>query len=226
MKSGYLICVIGIDGSGKTTQAKELVKNLQKKGIKCKYVYGRIIPIIPRPFMFIGRKVFLRNSSVKKNYKDYSRKKKNLFQNSILSTFYQNIFIFDYLLQVFFKIKFPLFLGYTLISDRYAYDTVITDLSIDLNYSDNKIGKLIQNILKVIPNPDASFLIDINENIAFSRKNDVPSIEYLIQRRENYLKMANLFNMDIIDGNNNVEKIQTYLLSKVFTLFSKTTKGD
>lgn len=219
MKKGKFICIIGIDGSGKTTQAKKLQMNLQNRGFKCKYVYGRIIPLFPRPFMFLGRKIFLKNSSIYTDFNNYSSKKKELFNNKFLSKAYQSFILFDYLIQVFVKIKIPLLLGFTLVSDRYAYDTIITDLSVDLNYTDETLKSMLSNLFKVIPSPDIVFLIDVPEEIAFSRKDDVPDINYLRERRSTYLKVANWCNMIVVDGSKTLSEIENLILNKV--LFSK-----
>jgi thymidylate kinase len=51
MKKGTLIAFTGIDGSGKTTQADLLVKNLLKDGIEAAYVWSRWEPFLVRPFI-------------------------------------------------------------------------------------------------------------------------------------------------------------------------------
>ena len=48
MRSGYLIVLTGIDGSGKTTQANLLVKDLKKDGIDVSYVWSRWEPFLLR----------------------------------------------------------------------------------------------------------------------------------------------------------------------------------
>ena len=48
-----LICFTGIDGSGKTTIAKEIDQKLRKNNVNSVYVYGRVIPTISRLFMWL-----------------------------------------------------------------------------------------------------------------------------------------------------------------------------
>ena len=81
--------------------------------------------------------------------------------------------------------------------------------------------KLLKTILQIVPRPNATFLIDVDEDIAFSRKDDVASRQYLVDRRKNYLKVAKWCKMDIIDGNNSIENIHTYLLKMSLSIFDK-----
>ncbi len=221
MTKGKLICIIGIDGSGKTTQARQLVHTLSGRGIACKYRYGRIIPLLPRPFMYLGQKVFLRNSDSFKDFRAHTAKKRRLFSNPSISYMYQSVFLLDYLIQAVIKIRIPLLLGNNIVSDRYVYDTVITDLAVDLGYSEEKISLLIRHLLTLLPKPDIAIYIDTPEQIALSRKSDVPSVEYLIDRRARYSLVANSWGMEIVDGAESIEEVRDTITRKALSLFSK-----
>lgn len=219
MTKGKLICIIGIDGSGKTTQARQLVRTLSDRGISCKYRYGRIIPLLPRPFMYLGKKVFLKNSDSFKDFRAHSVKKRRLFSNSGISRIYQGVFLLDYLIQAIMKIRIPLLFGNNIVSDRYVYDTVITDLAVDLGYSEEKIGSLIRQLLLMLPKPDITFYIDTPEQIAMSRKTDVPSVDYLIERRSRYSQVANSWGMEIVDGAESIDEVRNSITRKALKLF-------
>jgi len=214
----FLICFIGIDGSGKTTLSKELVKLFNKKGVKCKYVYARLNSLISKPLILLGHWLFLRNRNMFKNYVEYSATKKKLIKkHSLLSSIYQKILLFDYLLQMLFKVKLPMTLGKSsIVCDRYLFDTVITDLSVDMNYSKDETMRLIDKLLFFIPKPDVTFLIDISEEIAYHRKDDVPSIEYLKERRKRYLDIAKQYDMVILDGSRQLEELICDIEKEVF----------
>jgi len=205
------ICFTGIDGSGKTTQAKLLVESLNKNGVKCKYVYNRYIPILWKPFMILAQKIFLKGKDEFKDYKDYSNTKKTIFKNKLFHIAYQYIILGDYFFQILFKIRIPL--TYTnIVCDRYIYDTIITDLSLDLNYSQNEIKNLLSKLFKIFPKPDITFLIDIDEEIAFSRKTDVPALEYLKERREIYLWLGKEYKMKILSGEKDIKELNNKIL--------------
>lgn len=211
------ICFTGIDGSGKSTLAQELVKLLNSKGIQCKYVYARQNPFILKPFISIGRLVFLHGESQFINYSRYSVTKGKAIQNHfLLSRIYEKIFWLDCLPQLLSRVKLPLALHKDVVCDRYLYDTVITDLSVDMNYSTDRTVGLINKLLHLLPKPDITFLVDIPEEIAFQRKDDIPSIEYLRERRQIYLEVGKLQGMYILDGTKKVADLRCEIETVLF----------
>ena len=214
---GFLICFTGIDGTGKTTLSKELVELLNKKGVKCKYVYARLNAYILKPFILVGNSVFLRGRNISENYSEYSNTKRRAIEkHSFLSSVYQRILLFDYVLQVFFKVKLPLIFGKNIVCDRYVYDTVITDLSVDMNYSRDMVISLLNKLLRFFPEPDIAFLIDVPEEIAYQRKDDTPSIRYLKDRRDMYLDVGKEYGMITLDGSKSLDELKNLIQKRVF----------
>ena len=118
------------------------------------------------------------------------------------------MFITEYGLQVFFKIRIKKFKKRIIISDRYFYDSFV-DQVINLNFSENKILKLLDNfwIKKVFPEPDLVIYIDCPEEIAIKRKEDVFSLDYLKDRRKIYLKIVDFKGYYKVDGTLQIEKL-------------------
>ncbi|MDI6701687.1 MULTISPECIES: dTMP kinase [Methanothermobacter] len=212
----FLISFSGIDGSGKTTYAEYVNTMLRKKGIKCTYVYGRLEPFLLKPFIHLGRKILLRDKDMFHDYKDYSdEKKKKINEHPLLFKVYYYIMLLDYLIQLLFRVKLPFMMGRSIICDRYIFDTVVTDLSSDLNYSDQRIKKEIDRFFRFFPEPTMSFFIDVPVDVAFSRKDDTPSIKYLEERVLNYRNVASSYNMTVLDGSCDMNEIKDFLLREI-----------
>jgi thymidylate kinase len=208
------ICFIGLDGSGKSSQAKFLYENLHKNQKKVKFVYGRFIPYLSKLSMNIGRRIFLNN----KNNDDYktnlTNKRKIIKNKSILAKFYFSLIFLETFIQIIIKIKIPLSFGYGIVADRYIHDTIINEFSVDLDLSIEESNALLEKILKFVPYPDFTFFIDISEETALKRKQDIPSSEYL-KIRSKYYRSLKLDKMFIINGEKDLNEIQEIILEKL-----------
>lgn len=204
-----LICFTGIDGSGKTTIAKEIDQKLRKNNVNSIYVYGRVIPTISRLFMWLGRVFILkkRKSSIFKDYTNYSNEKSKIFSNVFLAKLFELIMLADHIIQINLKIRILLLLEKCVICDRYIHDTVITDISANLGYDSVQSNILIKKTLSLVPKPDLIFYIDIPEEIAYSRKDDVPHINYLQIRKKLYDDLERSFEIIKIDGTETIKEI-------------------
>lgn len=208
MTRGIFICFTGMDGAGKTSISKILVNDLQETGVNIGYVYNRYAPFMLRPIMLIGKLIFLRKKDFSSDYTEYSHTKKTASKkHPFLATLYQYLLLFDYFFQITFKIGLPLHFGKNIVCDRYIYDTIVTDLSVDFNYSDEDVRSCLNKILSLFPTPDIIYLIDVSEEIAYQRKDDVPSIEYLKDRRNTYLSIAKECNMKVLNGSMSLNEL-------------------
>jgi dTMP kinase len=207
-KKNLFICFVGIDGSGKTTLAQKVTSFLNNNSIPASYVYGRFQLVLTKPIVVIANKIFLKRENISTNYNTYSNKKKKLFKkNKLISSIYRNALLFDYFIQLIIKIKIPLICGKNIVCDRYIFDTIITDMAIDMNFSTAEMKHLIDTCLLLLPKPDITFIVDVNEEIAFSRKSDVPNINYLKDRRRLYLEIGNYYNMIKLNGNEKADDV-------------------
>ena len=103
-RKGKLICFVGIDGSGKTTLTKGLIKMMNERGKRYKYVYGKLEPFILNPFIILGRLIFLRGKDMFRDYAEYSSIKRDRIKRSpILASIYRNILLFDYFIRFYNK---------------------------------------------------------------------------------------------------------------------------
>lgn len=209
------ICFTGIDGSGKSTLAHMLVAELAAHGVKSHYAYSRFRPRLIKPLAAIGHALFLRNQDVYQDYSGYSATRKALFRNRFLAFAYENILLFDYCLQTILRVRIPLARGQSLICDRYVYDTVITDLAADMGYSADKINRMLRRCFLMLPRPEFVFLIDVPEEVAFARKEDVPSVDYLKDRQQLYLKIDREHDIIVLDGTKDIPSLVEEIAERV-----------
>ena len=216
LKRGTFICFVGIDGSGKTTQAQTLMETLNKSGIRCHYVWARFEPKLTKPFMAIARRLFLHGKDMHSNYADYIKTKRNLSKSRLLSIAYERLLLFDYFFEIFFKVRIPLMQKRVVICDRYIYDTVVSDLAVDLDYSGRKVRSVLERFSRLFPKPALTFLLDVPEEIAYKRKKDIPSMQYLKERRKIYLTVGKQCGMTILDGTKKPGELQNEIENRVF----------
>lgn len=210
-----LICITGIDGTGKTTLARSTTIALCQQGVSAVYIYGRTYPVLSRILMAIGRTTLLRGRNQWNDYSKYTTDKKRTMRNPLLAGIYKATILIDYYIQIWLKLLPYLFKKSIVISDRYIYDTVISDLTVHLNYSSEKTFDAIERGLKCLPKPIMTILIDVPEGVAFARKDDVPHIDYLRERRSWYLLLANRPEVKYIDGQHAPDLLVQELLREI-----------
>ena len=157
----------------------------------------------------IGKRIFIKNADFFGEYVEYRQKKLNVLSaHSFLREIFKYTLLLDYFIQMGFKIlsifwSRPQFV----IFDRYYYDTVILDLALDFQYSPDKIITITKIFAKIFGTPDFAFLVDVPEEVAYERKDDVPSLYYLKERRKLYKLTAKRISWMILDGTKSIEML-------------------
>jgi len=195
-----LICLIGVDGSGKTTLAKTFEKEANKIGLKYRYVWGNAQPIFIRPLRWLAHLTLLRDLDMQKDNDRYEKVKEAITTKHIsLSRIYARILIIDYIIWLLLKIKFPLFFGERIICDRYVFDVAVNLYFLDRNHFAN-VSKTIRSLFKYFPQPDLLYLLDVPISVAYERKEDIPSLRFLEKRQGIYRRIGGEFNAKTLDG--------------------------
>jgi len=225
MRRGSLIVFTGIDGSGKTTQAKLLVDSLNQDGLCVSYVWNRWEPFFLRPLIKKWKHNATKPTADNEpaglipDFNKIKYKKQKLLDNPALRWLWLISFFVDYGVQVFVKVRLRLLKKCPVISDRTFYDSVI-DQAVNLGKNrDWLLNSLDSFWMKFFfPEPDMIIYIDCPEEIAFSRKIDVhtPNIEYFIERRKLYLALAGKYNWVKLDGTLPIDEIAVQVKDKVY----------
>lgn len=210
--SGWLVCFVGIDGSGKSTLARALATIMEQRGMKCSYVWGGFNDsfTIFRPVVAAAKVSIFR----KDRFKGKSKTKGMVVKSSALSTIYQYLMLTDYIFQSSVRVRLPLALGRNVICDRYIYDLIVA-VGVLLDYSVDRTMALLDRCLALLPKPDRVFLVDLPEELAFQRKDDVVSLDFLAVRRDIYLQIARQHRMTILDGSSDPGELAQLAASRV-----------
>jgi len=98
-----LINVIGIDGAGKTTLAKQLAETLKKENSAVRYAYCQYFAKLLYPIKLMARWTVMRHTNEFKNYKNYNLTKQGTSRkHPVFAGIYTLIWLVDYLIQIFF----------------------------------------------------------------------------------------------------------------------------
>jgi dTMP kinase len=150
----------------------------------------------------------------KDRFMEKSKTKGMVVKSFVLSTIYQYLMLTDYTLQSSVRVRLPLVLGRNVICDRYIYDLIVA-VGVLLDYSVERTMALLDRCLALLPKPNLVFLVDLPEQLAFQRKDDIVSPDFLYVRRDLYLQMARQHGMTILDGSSDPGVLAQLAASRV-----------
>jgi dTMP kinase len=197
---GFFICVEGLDGCGKTTQTKLLVRTLRRKGYYAIYTSepsrGKIGEFIKKHFLL--------------------RKNRG---SGIVETL---LFAADRFEHVEKEIIPALNQGKLVISDRYVYSSLAYQGATGLDL------KWIQTINKHALRPGLSLFIDVEPETAMKRLKPRKSVMEKLQNerrvREVYLRFVEKGDLVRIDGNKTKREVADSITALVLGFLQKACK--
>ncbi|TET58481.1 dTMP kinase, partial [Candidatus Bathyarchaeota archaeon] len=195
-RKGVFICVEGIDGSGKTTQAHILVEALKKEGFEAVYttepsngVFGKML-----------RKHILEGS-----------RRVPVVVEAVL-------FAVDRFDHIESEVKPLLKRGKIVVSDRYVYSSIAYQGASSLS------KKWLKEINNRAIKPDLSIFIDVPPEIVIGRFNRQRSVMETLQTqkrvREAYLKLVEEEDLLVIDGASAKKEVAERIQKVVFNFLS------
>ena len=211
-----LVVLMGLDGSGKSTQAEGLRDWLKAGGISAETVWMRGESYLTRPVLAVGKALLRapretkRGEGIKagKTYDRYVGSKHTIFKNPLLRRLWTGRTRRD--LYITFRAAFaklPRKTGVVSL-DRYIYDSFI---DIDTAYGEG--GKEAERLLGsamagLFPKPELVLLLEIAPEEAMRRKDDIPSIVYLEEREAVYETIGRAVGAIRVDAAKPVEEVQ------------------
>lgn len=210
MKKGLFICIIGVDGVGKSTHANLLVKKMQDMGVKTRYAHLRFFHIISLPLLLYAR---IKGYSKLITIENGEKMSYHFFKNSsLLRTLYPITQLIDISIGCFFKVYLPLRFGFLIICDRFIFDTIV-DIMIstgDITFYTSKIASILSNLV-----PKNNLIINLSaaESVLRNRRIDVAHDLTLNKKVSYFHIISNHYNIPVIDTSDGIEVIHNKILS-------------
>lgn len=205
-KGEAFICFVGIDGSGKTTHTLNLKKHLLARGYRCVYLRPRY-ELIRSVSRYASERIGISEIILSPRMR-----KMNFWVNtSLIILKIPLILLFlMYAFLTYFVIIKPRLREFVVVCDRYFFDWFY------------KIcGKGSLGVLRLLPKPHLTFLLDLPIAFAFSRMNSafdkkVPP-DYYESLREWYLALAKQQSFILVDSGADLEETQALILNYVIS---------
>jgi dTMP kinase len=189
MKRGKLICIEGLDASGKETQSKLLVEYLEKEG-------HNVIRFDEPSNMPVGRLI-----------KEALNKKIELLPETLAL-----LFAADRIEDTKKNIIPYLEKGYVVICDRYVLSSLAyqTAMGLDLEW--------VKNLNKEALTPDLTIFMDLNPEQSLERlknKELFDNLEFQKKVREKYLNLISEYEHIKVDAGKTIEKVHGEIVDAV-----------
>ena len=207
------ICLVGVDGCGKSTLARILQRELAARGIRSRVVWLRMNYFLTRPVLLYCRLAGLTRRPVVAG----QRISIHEFQRSpLVAKVVQYLHWLDTALAYFFKAFLPMRLrGETIICDRFVYDVLIDFIveSGNPGLHRNLIHRLLFGLL---PRRAKLVLIKADREVIIARRPDVLATDpHFDARFAEYATIDRQYGLPVVDNNDSLEKAASDVLSRV-----------
>jgi thymidylate kinase len=205
----YGVCLIGVDGTGKTAHSMALVAHLRRSGIKCTYMWFGFAYFFSWPFMVFCR--ILGYTKIHHLAGGISVSERKYYKNKAISKIWPCIQLIDTLILSILRLTSLRWRDLTVVCDRFIPD-IIVDLMADVD--DDKIYKkrIGQYMFRLIPKPLFTICLDVTEETAQKRKKDIPGLEYLTRRRRLYHLVSSELGIPVVNAEEPFPSVQRRLV--------------
>jgi len=203
----HLISFFGPDGAGKSTQAELLLNHFQSHKIKAKKAWIRS----PHTLAYLVSRFFVKIGFYRVVSNPFGKQLKipAVHKNHWLKLFWSVIELVSTLPPILFRVYIPLFLGYTIIAERYVVDTVVTIAYYvnDLGFLQSRTARLL---LCFVPKNTVFIHLDSDySNIIKRRSHTIEPRDFIEFQRIGYKTIGSLVRAEFVDTSRTSVK-QTY----------------
>ncbi len=233
-----LICFTGIDGCGKSTQVRKLAEHLRAEGLETVTVWSGGRPYISRPVVRLVKRLLrapkqahdgqfrardVDGAPVASEFSDYLQASNRMFKRSwILRRGWTDVSLLEHAIEAIVTVIPHLYKGRTVVCDRYLFKSIV-NLAVLFDLPPGRLPQLLRHpMLKIVPQPTLYFLLDVPAEVGYSRKHDLPSLEYVARRVPIYRELADLTGMPVVDATQTPDQVHEQVWNIVA---SKLTSG-
>lgn len=235
MRRGLLICLSGIESSGKSTQLRRLMEYAHAQGLRPIYIWTRpgytrnleackrFIQSLKSDARSRGKVEASRSENQvvpapERKQRDYPRKAER-FDSALGRRVWLALSLIDLIIVYGVQVRFRLWRGQTVICDRYLWDGLVDYRN---NFPDDAVesGILWRILRATTPRPDVAYflLISVEESLhrSKSRERGFQDSEAVLQKRlEQYELVAEQFQWPVLDGQRPVDELAEEIRSRV-----------
>lgn len=206
-----LICFTGIDGSGKTLQARRLVARLNETGHPARYAWAGGRAYLTRPLIWAAKRVLKAPAPRPAGgggaggggaaaYRSYLGATRRLLGRGWLRAAWRHVSLIEHAAEILAVTLPHLRRGRIVVCDRYIYDSLIGIAVLAGAPPEDMPRAMRLPPLYRLPRPDIWLLIDLPAPVAFARRGDVVDLEFLERRAPLYRAAAAALGAHVVDG--------------------------
>ena len=207
MRRGMILYVLGTDGAGKTTQARRLTEALQVDGRRVRYLYCQHRPFFLWLLKLPARLLFMRKTDQFRNYDDYKARKDAVANRQPwLTRIYAWLWLFDVWMQTWPRVLWAGTHSDVILLDRYYLDWIV-NLGVLQGQGLESMLRDARRFERLLPRANLHVFLNVSEEVAFLRKNDIQSVRYLRERKERYLQLAPFYGFHLVDADQPADQV-------------------
>lgn len=210
----------GIDGSGKSTQIDALCVRLREDGLSVRSIrFWDDVAKLTRLRETIGHQVFKGDRGIGTPSAPINRRDKNV-RSFLMTGVRLLLYSIDAISQRIAVTKALLSDVDLVVFDRYIYDELA-----NLTLRNPVYRTYVRLIMRLVPQPDISFLLDADPKMARARKPEYP-LDFLFVNRQSYLDLNDLIGIMTVITPMPIEETKRAVLGHALKRLSFRRRGQ
>jgi len=205
---GRLICILGPDGSGKTTLAAGLARRFEENDVRVRLIWFRFQHFFVLPILALCRVMGLTEYVHADGYRFGVWR---FYRSRLLRKATPIAMLADAWLFSMIRVRLRLMLGETLVCDRYVYDTLV-DLMLGTREPEMDRSLVGRCFLRLVPRNAEVFVVDAPAETIIQRRPVMALDLTLEERRWSYQALADRHGLTVIDNSGSRQASLSQLL--------------